>query len=132
MEGRPMIETLDEKPDPGACCNLNGLEVKRRQKLSVLSFFTAFAAVFLSKLYQPLSWLGLLSAVPFFIGYLGLLQAKARTCVLLAFQEIDLSRAKPQPIPDRATGWLLKKRSIKIIINAGCLAILSTALCWKL
>lgn len=132
MERRSMFEALDAKPRLEACCNLNDPEVKKRQRLSALSFFTAFGAVFLSKLYQPLSWFSLLAAVPFFIGYLGLLQAKARTCVLLAFQEIDLSRAEPQPIPDRETGWLLKKRSIKIIINAGCLALLSTVICWKL
>lgn len=90
----------------------------------------AFALVGLGKVQQAPDWVQAMPAVPFFVAYLGLLQARTRTCVALAFAEQDMSEGVLQPTPDRKTSRRLKKRSAKVIATAAALAVISTAICW--
>ena len=70
----------------------------------------------------------LTSSIPFFFGYLGLLQARAKICVALALLDRDLSQGKLQPVGDRESAWRIKKRSLAILLQSGSLSLLSTAL----
>lgn len=115
-----------------SCGNLDKREVDKRRKLASFSFVTAFAVVVFNKLSGVEPWMEWLTAIPFFLGYLGLLQAQTQTCVMLAFADRDLSQGQSLPVDDRATGWRLKKRSVKIILAAVVLAVLSAAICAKL
>lgn len=111
------------------CCNLNEREVKKRLVLGYGSLMVAFLMVVLNKTQGAPIWVQWTSAVPFFFGYLGLLQARTRTCVALALVDRDMSEGRLCPVSDRETGWRLKKRSYKLIAFSAGLALLSTYLC---
>lgn len=114
------------------CQNLNDNEVRKRKVLGYGSLVIAFAVVGINKVQQPEAWVHATTAIPFFFAYLNLFQARQRTCVALAFQEIDLTGPSMQPIEDRETGRRLKRRSVKMIAGAAALAALSAAICWKI
>jgi hypothetical protein len=115
-----------------ACANLNEPEVNKRRTLGYGSFVAAFALVGLNKVQTPPLWALWMPTVPFFFGYLNLMQAKSKTCVALALADRDMSEGELRPVKDRETGWRLKKRSYKIIAGAGVLAAVSAAICMKL
>lgn len=119
-------------PADCGCQNLNDREVKQRQMLGYGCMVVAFAVVGVSKLQSSPDWVSAMPAIPFFFAYINLLQARTRTCIMLAFMELDMSEGKAQPVADRQTGRRLKKRSLKLIAGAAGLAALSAALCWKL
>jgi hypothetical protein len=127
-----MSETMCDSPAACGCQNLNDHEVKKRKILGYGSLVVAFALVGLAKFQHPPEWVHAMPAIPFFFGYLNILQARTRTCVALAFREADMSQGQLQPVPDRQTGWMLKVRSFKMIALAAVLALLSAAICWKL
>lgn len=110
------------------CCNLNEPEVKKRRVLGYGSLVIAFALAILSKLHPPPGWLQWGPVVPFFFAFLNLMQARTRTCVLLAIVDRDMTEGQLQPVSDRETGWKLKKRSYKMIAAAAALAFLLTGL----
>ena len=112
-----------------SCSNLNDSEVKKRKMVGYASLVAAFGLVYLNKVQAPPAWVLATPAVPFFFGYLGLLQARSRTCVGLAFVDRDMSEGKLSPVSDREVAWRLKKRSGKIIAQAAVAAALSAALC---
>lgn len=114
------------------CSNLNHREVQKRKILGYTSFITAFALVGWNKVTSPPDWVLWMPAVPFFFGYLGLFQARTKTCVALALADRDMSEGKLCPMKDRATGRRLKKRSAKILLGAGALALVTTAVCLRL
>lgn len=126
-----MSETMCTSPADCGCQNLNDYEVKKRKIMGYGSLVVAFALVGFSKLSEQPDWVAFMPAIPFFFGYLNLGQAKTRTCVLLAFVEKDKSGDQLLPVSDRATSRRLKKRSAKIILGAAALAVVTTALCWK-
>ena len=129
-----MSETICRLDDSQSCgCqNLNDVEVKKRKILGYGSMVVAFALVAMSKVQQPPDWVQAMPAIPFFFAYLNMLQARTRTCVMLALLEKDMSDGQLQPVQDRASSWSLKKRSFKLIAAAGALAVVSAAICWKL
>ena len=127
-----MSETMCTSKAACGCQNLNDSEVKKRKMLGYGSFIAGFALVAMCKLQQQPEWVNAMPAIPFFFGYLNVLQARTRTCVLFAFMEKDMTGDVLQPVPDRATSWTLKKRSVKLIVGAGVLALVSAAICWKL
>lgn len=127
-----MSDTMCSTEASCGCQNLNDGEVRKRKLLGYGSLVVAFAVVGVNKVQQPEAWVHATTAIPFFFAYLNLFQARTRTCVALAFQEIDLSGSSMQPIEDRETGRRLKRRSVKMIAGAAALAAVSAAVCWKL
>ncbi len=127
-----MSETICRTKEACGCQNLNDNEVRKRKVLGYSSLVIAFAVVGLNKVQQPDAWVHATTSIPFFFAYLNLFQARQRTCVALAFQEIDYSGPAMQPIEDRETGRRLKRRSAKMIAGAAALAALSAAVCWKI
>lgn len=127
-----MSEKMCESLQSCGCQNLNDIEVKKRKILGYGSMVVAFALVGMSKVQQPPAWVQAMPAIPFFFAYLNLFQARTRTCVMLAFQEKDMSEGQLQPVQDRASSWKLKKRSFKLIAGAGALALVSAAICWRI
>ena len=105
------------------CTNLNKSESRKRRVIGYGSFLIALAFAGKSKT----SWVG----VPFFFGYLNILQARTRTGVALALTDRDMSEGKIGPVKDRETGWKLKKRAFKLVLGAGALAVVTTVVCRK-
>lgn len=109
--------------------NIDSRGASLRRRGGYLCLLTAFVLVGLNKLFAPSLWARLAPAIPFFLGYLNLLQAATKTCALVALQEQDRSEGQLQPVEDRETGWRLKQRSVKLILASACLAIVSTVIC---
>jgi hypothetical protein len=114
------------------CHNLDDSEVRKRKVTGHWALIAAFALVAASKLHELPKWIAALPAIPFFLGYLNLLQARTRTCVMLAFMERDMSQGTMRQVSSRALGRRLKKRSVKLILAAGLLAAISAALCCRI
>lgn len=111
------------------CRNIDSEAASGRLRGGYLCLLAAFALVVLIKIVQPATWVQLTPALPFFLGYLNLLQARTRTCAVTALLEQDRSEGEPQPVKDRETGWRLKQRSAKLMLAAAILAALSTVVC---
>ena len=103
--------------NPCGCCNLNDPEVKKRRILGYASLIIAFVLVALNKLQPPPSWMLWSPAIPFFFGYLNLMQARTRTCVALALLDRDMVEGELQAVKDRETGWQLKVRAYKFHVQ---------------
>lgn len=120
-------------PRSGCTCqNLDDREVKRRLYLGYVSLLVAFVMVLVNRLEARPLWIQVLPIVGFFFGYLGLLQARTRTSVVLALLERDMSDGVLGPVKDRETSWLLKQRSVRLVSLATILALASAAVCWRL
>jgi hypothetical protein len=118
--------------NPCGCCNLNEPEVKKRRILGYASLVIAFALVALNKLHPPPSWMLWSPAIPFFFGYLNLMQARTRTCVALALLDRDMVEGELQAVKDRETGWQLKVRAYKMMVGSALVGALTTALLLRL
>ena len=114
------------------CCNLNEPEVKKRRFLGYASLVIAFALVALNKLPPPPSWMLWSPVIPFFFGYLNLMQARTRTCVALALLDRDMVEGRLHAVKDRETGWRLKKRAYKMMAGSALIAVLSTIICVRI
>ncbi|MCA9776572.1 MAG: hypothetical protein KC800_07650 [Candidatus Eremiobacteraeota bacterium] len=117
---------------PCGCCNLNESEVRKRRFLGYASLVIAFALVALNKVQPPPAWMLWGPLVPFFFGYLNLMQARTRTCVALALLDRDMVEGTLQAVKDRETGWKLKKRAYKMIVSSTMLSILTVFVCLRL
>jgi hypothetical protein len=111
--------------------NLSDWEVRKRLAKGYGSFLAAFALVGMNQGKLPPHLAQWAPAVPFFLGYINLMQAKKRTCVTLAVTDRDMLDGKLGPVKDRETGWRLKKRAFKMIVGAGLLAAVSATVCRK-
>lgn len=118
--------------NPCGCCNLNDPEVKKRRILGYVSLIIAFVLVALNKLQPPPSWMLWSPAIPFFFGYLNLMQARTRTCVALALLDRDMVEGELQAVKDRETGWQLKVRAYKMMFGAAILGAVTTLLLIRL
>jgi len=118
--------------NPCGCCNLNDPEVKKRRILGYASLIIAFVLVALNKLQPPPSWMLWSPAIPFFFGYLNLMQARTRTCVALALLDRDMVEGELQAVKDRETGWQLKVRAYKMMFGAAILGAVTTLLLIRL
>ena len=118
--------------NPCGCCNLNEAEVKKRRFLGYASLVIAFILAALNKLHPPPSWMLWSPMIPFFFGYLNLMQAQTRTCVALALLDRDMVEGELQAVKDRETGWQLKVRAYKMMAGSALLALLSTSICLQL
>lgn len=111
------------------CRNLDARGARNRRRTGFICLLLGFLTVVLGKVCEAALWLRLVPAVPFFVGYLGLLQSQTKTCVVLALLEKDTSQGRVEPIEDRETGWQLKRQALKLIGGAALLALLSTLAC---
>ena len=114
------------------CCNLNEPAVRKRRFLGYASLVIAFALVALNKIQPPPEWMLWGPVVPFFFGYLNLMQARTRTCVALALLDRDMVEGELQSVKDRETGWKLKKRAYKMMGCSTLLSFLTVLACLRL
>ncbi len=114
--------------DGAVCVNIGRQGINRRRLVGIWALFLGVVvAVLLVVSQQPLG-IRALVFIPFFFGFLGLLQASKRTCVLLGLQgkqNLDLQR---EDIIDQRTRDVVKLRSIGIILSSTLLAALCVAI----
>lgn len=113
-------------PDPGSCSNLTAAGVRQRRMFGVAMALVAVAgAVAAVWLRIPrLARLGLV--VPFFLAGLGLLQARARTCVVLAAKDRREGAAGVEPVADPDEAARLRAVGARVIRLSLLLALVAT------
>ncbi len=110
------------------CQNLGPKETRKRRLLGYLAINVGLilAIVFI---WQDVSdSLRMLIFIPFFVGYLGILQAIQKTCVVLALKGQQNQDQGNEPVVENTLRQKLWRRSIWILIFAGILAVLCTYL----
>ena len=107
-----------------ACQNLGPREARKRKLFGYLfiNVGLVLAVVFIWQ--DAADWIRVLVFIPFFLGYLGVLQSIQKTCVLLTASGMQNHDAGPQPQTDPLLQRKLKVRSIWIILLSAILALI--------
>lgn len=109
------------------CVNIGRQGINQRRMLGVWMLFIGIVlAGILLATQQP--WLvRAVVFVPFFFGFLGILQASWRTCVFLALRGQQHLGERREDILDVRTKQLLWYRSVRILLTSALLAAAATA-----
>jgi hypothetical protein len=110
------------------CLNLGEAEVAKRKRRGLWSFALALVLALIFIVAKVPDVVRLLVWVPFFFGYLGLLQAHRKTCVVLAFQGKQNLDQGIVFLPDQTEASRLKRRSVGILLSSALLAAVCTVL----
>lgn len=110
------------------CQNLGPREIRKRRLLGYLSFNIGLVMALLFIWQNVSDFLRMLVFIPFFFGYLGILQSLQKTCVFLAFQGKQNNDQGNEAVTDQALRRKLKTRSVWILILSTLLALICTYL----
>jgi len=110
----------------GVCQNLGVKETSKRNRVGALGFFLGIISALILISFNSANPIRLLVFVPFFVGYLGLLQAHYKTCVVLGLRGRQNMDQGNEAVADPIERTRLCSRSIKILISAALLAALCT------
>ena len=112
---------------PACSINLGKVQKRRRLLLGII-VFSAAAALSIFFTYQDISPAFRLIVFPlYFLAMLGFFQAKARTCVVFAYQGVQDLGEGEKPVPDQTSAKFLKIKAQKILLQSVFIAILLTA-----
>jgi len=111
-----------------ACQNLGPKEIRKRRLLGYLALNIGLVLAIVFIWQDAPDYLRVLVFVPFFVGYLGILQSIQKTCVVLAFKGTKNQDQGEELIVEDALRRKLWRRSIWILILAGLLALICTYL----
>ncbi len=110
------------------CHNLGPKQSRKRRLLGLLSFQIA---VILSVVFIWFNLSDLIRAtvfIPYFFGYLGVLQSLQKTCVFLAFQGKQNLDTNEEAVAEALLQRKLKSKSVGILVLTTLLALLCTYL----
>ncbi len=110
------------------CQNLGPKEIRKRRLLGYLAINIGLILAIIFIWQDVSDYLRMLVFIPFFVGYLGILQAIQKTCVVLALKGQQNQDQGNQPVIEDALRQKLWRRSIWILIFACILAGLCTYL----
>lgn len=110
----------------GTCQNLGVKEAARRNFLGLAGFILGIILAIVLIGSNTSNLVRLLVFIPFFFGYLGLLQAHHKTCVILGLRGQQNMDEGNEAIADSTRKAQLRSRSIKILISSALLAALCT------
>lgn len=110
-------------------CPINlGKAQKRRRLILGISVFAIAAALSIFLTFQEISGGVRLIVFPlYFLSMLGFFQAKARTCVVFAYQNVQDLGEGETPVTDAESSRYLKIKAQKIILQSAFIAFLLTA-----
>jgi hypothetical protein len=111
-----------------ACQNLGPKEIRKRRLLGYLALNVGFILAIIFIWQDVSDFVRVLVFIPFFVGYLGILQALQKTCVVLALKGQQNQDQGDVPIVEDALRRKLWRRSIWILILSGILALICTYL----
>jgi hypothetical protein len=110
------------------CQNLGPKEIRKRRLLGYLALNIGLIMAIIFIWQDVSDYLRVLLFIPFFVGYLGILQAIQKTCVVLALKGQQNQDQGNEPVVENALRQKLWRRSIWILIFACILAVLCTYL----
>lgn len=110
------------------CQNLGPKETRKRWFLGCYSLSVGLILAIIFIWQDASDYLRMLVFIPFFVGYLGILQAFQKTCVVLALKGQLNQDQGNEPIVDKTLRQKLKRRSVWILVSAGILAVICTCL----
>jgi hypothetical protein len=114
--------------DQPACpINLGNKQKRRRLILGILFFSIAGAFSVFFTYQESSAWLRLIVFPLYFISMLGFFQAKARTCVVFAYQNVQDLGEGEKPVADPSSSQMLKIKAQKILLQSAFIAFLLTA-----
>jgi hypothetical protein len=116
-----------DSSEPGACVNIGRAERRKRWVFGAVAFATAligFGALSVAEV--PRLW-RLSLFFPAWLGALGLLQARAGTCVALARRGTQNLDGKEEPAPEAALGPA-REQARALHVQALLAALVGTAL----
>lgn len=109
--------------------NIGPKQRRRRLRMGIVMFLGAGAlAVFLLGSEFPRAW-RLFLFFPFYFSILGFFQAKAKTCVVLAFQGTRNLDQGPEKVSETEAG-ALRLQGRKVLIKAALVSTVLTAVCF--
>ena len=111
-----------------ACRNLGPKEIRKRRLLGYLALNVGLVLSILFIWQDVSDYFRALVFIPFFVAYLGIIQALQKTCVVLALKGQQNQDQGDEPVVDRALRNKLWRRSIWILILSGILALICTYL----
>jgi len=106
-----------------ACRNLGPKEIRKRLLLGYFALITGLILAIISIWLNASVYLRWLLFIPFFVGYLGILQARQKTCVALGIKGHQNLDQGDEPIVEKTLRQKLRRRSVWILIFAGILAL---------
>lgn len=107
--------------------NLGSAQKKLRLVLGTFSFILAAGISLLFVFFDAAGSVRLAVFFPYFLSMLLFLQAKERTCVVFAYQNVKDMGTGQEPVTDAASSGFLKRKAKKIVIQSAFIAILLTA-----
>jgi hypothetical protein len=110
------------------CQNLGPGQIRKRLVLGVLAFVIGLIMSICFVVFNVNDWIRAAVFIPYLFGYLGLFQAKQKTCVFLALQDKQNLDHGNESVSDNTTRSLLRKTSYGIILRAVGFALLCTYL----
>lgn len=116
-----------EKEITGTAINLGPLGVRKRAIQGTLALGLGGVAAIYLKLSEMPQGLRLGLFVPFFLGMFALIQAREKTCSILAEMESKNMDSGTTPVINAALAKGLKERGRKILIKSVLLAALATS-----
>lgn len=111
----------------GTAINLGPLEVRKRVIQGTLALSLGAAAAVYLKLSGTPQGLRLGLFVPFFLGMFALIQARERTCSILAERESKNMDSGTTPVENAALAKGLKEKGRRILVQSLLLAALATS-----
>ena len=110
------------------CQNLGPKETRKRWMLGCYALCVGLVLAIIFIWQDASDYLRLLVFIPFFVGYLGILQAFQKTCVVLGLKGQQNQDQGNEPIVEKALRQKLWRRSVWILISAVILALICTCL----
>src|SRR5262245_52386594 len=114
--------------DGAVCVNIGREGINRRRLVGVWALILGLVVAALVVITQQSLYVRALVFIPFFLGFLGIIQATRRTCVFLGMQGKQNLDGGQEDILDQRTRDVIKLRSIGIILSSALLAALAAAI----
>ena len=99
---------------PTEACNLGPRERRKRRLLGIVSLTVAVGVAFVLVAFGAPRWSRLVVFFPLWMAGLGLLQARAQTCIALAARGVCNMDAGEKPVTDNALASRLREKAAAV------------------
>jgi hypothetical protein len=107
--------------------NIGLVERRKRHRFGVASIALGVATVSISWTLDLPLWMRAAAAVFFFVGFTGVFQARAHTCVALARHGVRIMDQGPETIDDPAQLALVRSQARRVLVHSVIATIAVTA-----
>ena len=107
--------------------NIGLVERRKRHRLGVVGLALGVGVVVAARTLDLGPWATFASAFPFFVGFLGIFQARARTCVALAAQGVRNMDAGAEAVADAGQLEASRAEARRVIVRSATATLIVTA-----